>query len=291
MIKNKKILLSADRDIPLLKFLWRWKLATTAALKWKFFPSKSAHTTYNQLLRLKNGGFIKHRITDQANGFVWTLSLKGFKAIQDSLPSLMEAGYDSETLNHDFLVTALHIGDWFISTPPKVKFFTEQQLRRYAVEEYPDWVPKSQSHRPDGYTLLPLKNQLRVVAFEVELSTKPNDKYQEVAEFYSDEDSIARVIWLVPSASAARRLEEQFSQSGVERSNIHNFITVPDFKNSLWGAIVFIGPEKGKTLLEFLDEKPCAKLVQTLVRCPTHPLLDIRKSPYRSRTSALAPKS
>ena len=53
------VVLSENREIPLLLFLWKWKVSTTAALIQKFFPNCKGKTAYNRILSLRKAGLIQ----------------------------------------------------------------------------------------------------------------------------------------------------------------------------------------------------------------------------------------
>lgn len=86
----------------------------------------------------------------------------------------MEVGYKSENKEHDFWVTAIHLGDWLYQIPIGSALCSEQQLRRLHRDHYPEWVPKSTDHRPDGWWNINCgrPNNKSLIALEVELSRK-----------------------------------------------------------------------------------------------------------------------
>lgn len=254
-----RVILSNQRDVPLLLFLWNWKLATTAAIAHRFFRNcRSGIPAYNRLLQLKRSGFIEQRADVRAQKVVWTPSAKGHAAIADYLPPLREEGYKSENIHHDWIVSAVHLGDWLNGKPQGAELFTEQQLRRFDPEFYPSWVPKSDLHRPDGYWLLPNGNGSRVVALEVELARKRSSDYQNVAEFYSEAERIGSVLWVVPSLTTGKRIQRQIQKSQVARTDLHNFVILKSFLSSGWQAVIELGPDTGRTIESFLGTaKPC----------------------------------
>jgi len=101
---SKNVILSNQREIPLLHFLWKWKLVSVAALTKKFFPMCSEKTAYNRLLTLRHAGLITLRSDGKGENFICSLDAKGFAGIQEDLQPLAENGYMSEHLGHDFLV-------------------------------------------------------------------------------------------------------------------------------------------------------------------------------------------
>lgn len=283
-----------DREVRILIFLWKWKLVSNAALTSKrFFPVTSQARAYNRLLDLKRVGLIEVRCDDKIQNFAWTVTQKGFKAIREFLPALREEGFRSEYFEHDFLVTAFHLGDWLIELPSNVRIFTEQELRRCVFDEYPSWVPET-SHRPDGYFGFAGDDKIMPVAIEIELNRKTPTAYEGIGEFYADTTSVFRVLWLVPSVTAAKRIHSKIREYLSVRSNIHNFILVSDFRDLGWQSPIIEGPEAGKTIRQFLDEIPRRKGVESTWNSTAQLLLQSRKSYVKSKVSSLtarAPKA
>ena len=58
MEKIKK--LSLERQVPILLFLWRWKLSTTAAIAAKFFSGKSLHIDQSVLMKSGRAVLAEH---------------------------------------------------------------------------------------------------------------------------------------------------------------------------------------------------------------------------------------
>ncbi len=285
MNRRVKVKLSNERDIPLLGFLWRWKVVTTRALHARFFSSCSLIGAYHRLNRLERAGIIKSVCDERAQKFHWTLSKKGFEAIRSFLPALREEGFASEHVRHDGLVSAFHIGEWLIVRPQEVQLFSEQQLRRYAEESLPSWIPSPEIHRPDGYWGIPAKGQIVPIALEVELNQKNSSFYQAVGDYYSEEQSVIRVMWLVELESQARSIQKQIQKLVSQRGDIHSFASLDQFTAHGWSAKICYGPDSGKTIRESLNlllqqqgGQPAVNSSSTLT---TKHLLDARKSHAR----------
>jgi len=279
---KKNVVLSVEREVPLLLFLWKWKVSTPAALTKKFFRSCSPKTAYNRLLSLRHAGLIQMRSDGFGQKFCCALDKKGFEAIREYLPLLKEEGYKSERVGHDLLLAAFHLGDWFIDTPKTATLFSEQQLRRLDPTAYPEWIPQSEQHRPDGYTRTFFGDKAVTFAIEVELTHKRIDDYVNVAKFYGLFKNITRVLWLVPRPSMAATLQEHMVQRGRSEHNPHNFIVLDDFLKNGWGACIECGPDEGKPLLTVLTGQVPDKHRQSAGQLPFLALLDTRKSPHTS---------
>lgn len=283
------------RDLEILKFLWKWKLAPTRALAERFFPRLSPTTAYGRLRELKRGGFIEHHALDsEAWRFVWTLSPKGFRAVLEKLPSLREEGYRSEHLHHDFHVTACHLGDWLLNRPDSSEFFTEQELRRYQLAEFPSWVPRTERHRPDGYWRVPYRDQMLTIALEVELKLKSVSQYEVLARFYDDNPMVARVVWLASSPGDARKIQDIFKRESPSSYLKHNFVIFKEFESFHWHATIRYGYEQGKSLWFALGIRPAngsSVIDHSPNSCWVSALLDGRKRQTRITTSPTDGKS
>lgn len=163
-----------DDDYTCLKYLWFWKVATTTFLKYGVYKNKNMERAYRRLLQLEKRRLIQSISNRDQSGVFWTLTDKGFKEIQFNHTKLIEYGYATEHMAHDFWVTAIHQAGWILRKPDTSAYFTEQQLRRFDKVSFPDWVPDSVIHRPDGYwkTDLSQPNSKSLVALEVELNKK-----------------------------------------------------------------------------------------------------------------------
>ena len=286
MKRRIKIRLSTERDIPLLGFLWRWKVITTRALHAKFFPETSLVAAYHRLNKLERAGIIKSVCDERAQNFHWTLAKSGFAAIRSFLPALREEGFASEHVRHDGLVSAFHLGEWLDVRPENVQLFSEQQLRRYATESLPLWIPSPEIHRPDGYWGIPAQEKILPVAVEVELAQKSSSFYQALGDYYSEEQSVLRVMWLVELESQARSIQKQIAKSESDRCGIHNFVSMDQFTRHGWCAKICSGPESGKSMRETLhlliEQQGGQSTVNSSSTLTTRHLLDARKSQART---------
>lgn len=247
------------RDLSILKYLWKWKLVSTAAIAAKFFPGLSTLTPYRRLLRLADSNYLHYLHDNDASGCGWCLTPKGFKKIQHLLGELSGQGFRSEYPHHDTTVTAFHLGDWLTHQPEYTQTFSEQQLRRIPNELWDDWVPKSDSHRPDGYSLMFKGEERFVFAFEVEMTLKAKSRYESVAVFYDLQQSISAVFWLVKSRLTVNSLKKYFESFNIRDAAKHNFIVMEEFRTLGWSASFVAGKYKGKKISEVLLHLPPTK--------------------------------
>jgi hypothetical protein len=288
MIK-RRVVLSLDRDLRLLLFLWRWKLATTKALHARFFARSTLRWAYKRLWKIASAGYITSVPVELANGTAWTLTKQGFLAVRDQLPVLREDGFKSESLYHDMVCAAFHLGDWVAGQPTSVSVFPEQQLRRYELESYPSWIPKTTAHRPDGYTMVANGHDNRVFAIEVEISPKPIAVYQSLSSFYANHRNIDRVMWLVNRASFAEHLHSHLAAYDSQGAQLHNFIALGQFLKMGWSSPVVLGPDLGLTIREVYGGKKDGRtLAESRDTSAALLFLDARKSYVRKSACATA---
>ena len=295
MMEKKRKLQTNERDLEIFLFLWRWKLATTKAIADRFFPNLHPVIAYNRLNALKRGGFIQIQTLDShGDRFVWILTQKSFRMLRNHLPALKEEGFRSENIEHDFYTSAVHLGEWLVQQPIKVELFSEQELRRYSLDHYPRWVPRTKLRRPDGYWHVPYNTQMITVALEVELTAKCVDDYGVLARFYKDNPKVTRVVWITRTLSMAKYIEEKIRKEGTKEAPKHNFVVLSDFLKLVWHAPVLFGYEQGKTLGYVLGAHPAKQELRDMNRPLTFmgsSLLDSRKSPFPSRTSTRPAKT
>ncbi len=244
-----------DRDSQILKYLWRWKLASTASVHEAINKISSPYSTYKILDKLERSGFITSQFDWQDQFYVWFLTSKGFYVIKKNLEDLAEDGFLSENHNHDRLVQAFHFGEWVSFQSLQVIFWTEQEMRRFDISDYPDWVPKSKEHRPDGYTRIIGEKKQWTLAFEVELSTKRMAKYESTMQFYKHARQINRVYWLVADNYTKEQILRAKACVNDESFNYHVFIDLADFKKNGWDAVIVNErSERVHTLRENMQE-------------------------------------
>lgn len=236
--KNGKHLVFTPRDQKILHFLWRWKLASTATIHEVIGRPLTPYSTYKALERLTKHKFIESRSTFEQNFSSWVLTDRGFESIRGSLGDLCEEGYGSENHWHDRNVLAFQLGEWATYQIPMVTHFTEQEMRRRAVDYYPSWVPNSKGHRPDGYTRIKAQDKDSLLAFEVEIWAKSLSTYETTLRFYDLIKKINRVYWLVGDSYAKDQICRAKDCIRDTSQNFHVFVDLQEYMKSGWDAVV-----------------------------------------------------
>lgn len=244
--RNGKRRVFTERDGRILHFLWKWKLASTGTIHEAVGRPLSAYSTYKTLERLAKYKFIKTDETFEQNFLSWVLTDRGFEAIRPSLGSLCEEGYNSENHWHDRNVVAFHLGEWATHQLPIVTHFTEQEMRRRAVDYYPSWVPNTKEHRPDGYTKISTGNKEWVLAFEAEIWPKALSIYERTLKFYQIIKQIDRVYWLVGEPLVKSQILRARDCIRETSQNFHLFIDQKKYLEDGWDAP--ITNERSETL-------------------------------------------
>lgn len=232
-------------EIDVLKFIWKWRLLSTNALQRRFYSEFSHVTAYKRILALQKCGWIENQYLPSLQGFAWKLTKSGFRLISDELNELAEFGFKSEAPLHDFIVTAIQLGEGVGGSRDSANDFTEHELRRYHKDVYPSWVPTTDDHRPDGYKRIVANDGEKILALEVERSLKAKGTYQSVADFYDYNSNIDTVAWCVSSISMGNTIFSHLKTSYAENTGAHNFFLIRDFKKHGWAAEAYLGKRKG----------------------------------------------
>jgi len=282
---DNKVKLNFKRDLDLMFFLWKWKMAPSIVLFHHFFKEAGFRTGYNRLMRLEKGGFIKSVTIDRNHGWIWSLADKGFRCIRERLPKLEEVGYKSENIAHDLLVNSVHSGEWYKNPPEGCSWITEQELRRLSLGELPIWVPKSDLHRPDGYWLAPYKDGYRTLALEVELNFKDDLKYGSVGRFYENSEEVSAILWVVKTKPMGTKIHKALKDGIMGSHFCHSFVSLSDFLKSGWQAKIFLGQNAGFTMSQMIHSGSSHHGSPGGVMCMGHAWIDTRKKPINTALS------
>lgn len=272
----------SHEDLLCLQFLWKWKLLSTAALHVAVYGQRSAEGAYKRLMKLARLKLIRSRTANTGDSYVWHLENAGFELISKVLPELAEVGYKSENKEHDFWVTAIHLGEWIRQIPKDCDIFSEQQLRRYSLDQYPDWVPRANEHRSDGWWKLGMDkpNSESLVALEVELSRKSPIEYRTTGEFYSTCVLPMQVIWVVRNESDIGYIQRHLASGSKSGAQEQSFLSLGHYVQHQWQSKIISGKNQGLSLSEILGTLPA----QSLPLGERSVLLDTRKKPMNSRS-------
>lgn len=225
-------------DVKILQYVWMWKVSSTASIHESINRPASPYSTYKRLEKLEKNGYLICHFHDVERFNLWSLSERGFLSVQSYLGDLAEEGYLSENHRHDRLVQAFQLGEWATHQWPKVIFFTEQEMRRKDVDQFPEWVPQTKEHRADGYTRIVGEKKPWTLAYEVELSAKNVQKYEGTLRFYKGAKGVDRILWLVATPFIRDQILRAKACIRDESQNYHVFVDLEDFLKNGWDAAV-----------------------------------------------------
>lgn len=280
--KNYPSLIVTKRDKKVFKDLWKWKAFSTRAIARKHFPKAKEITAYIRLMELHKAGYLEPFQIEGPGYDVWILTQRSFRIIKMKMVDLVEKGFKSENYYHDYINTALHLGEWLDSQPEDAHTFSEQQLRKIPEYNWPIWVPRSASHRADGYSKCNINGAAHVIAFETELTLKEASRYEHVARSYDEQVSVSFVLWLVRSQGMADSIKAHIERSAPKSYLKHHFVLLEDFEQRGWAAPFVAGRNKGSTPLQILCFNDASTRLQRRSSCSVFALLDIKKRPKDS---------
>ncbi|MAZ50107.1 MAG: hypothetical protein CME65_16210 [Halobacteriovoraceae bacterium] len=285
----RSIIHLSERDLNLLGFLFKYKVASSALVMGRYFSSCASHTAYKRLLALEKANFIEARSDHSGKNYLWMLKKKGFDVIKSSLPELAEIGFKSENIVHDYLCTLLSLSLETKSEDKKSIVISEQQLRRFDENVFPKWLPSPKDHRPDGYIRTSEEDNQKLIALEVELNIKKASRYLSTLYFFETySDKIDHILWVLPSHKTGERLSRILKDSGIssrslcpkDREDYHLFISLVEFEKAGMDTKVFNLDQNEITNLK--------KLVGNRhgITTESDPFMDMRilaKSPHKLR--------
>lgn len=287
-MKKRQFKINAE-DINCLWMLWRWKLLSTSAIHKLAYNGRSVYGCYVRLLDLEGKDFVISTGSWDMKTVVWHLGEAGYKALLTQFKSPIENGFRSENKDHDFWVSAIHLGEWISGTPNDCANFTEQELRKISLNEYPKWVPHTKEHRPDGWWKIGLgkHNKESLIALEVELSKKSPQDYSDVGAFYSNVIDVSQVIWVVRSESYKNYILSHLKKGSSTQASEHSFVLLDQYIEFQWQAQIIDGKHQGKKLIEILK----TPMQLTVNHGWAKVALDIRKKPLKSVSQRFASKA
>jgi hypothetical protein len=228
----------APIDAKILKFIWKWKLATAAVLFENLGAGHKVNSFNKRLKKLQRNKMIFSHF-DIASGFwTWELSEFGFYAIRESLGPIKDHGFRSAGHHHDRLVQVFQMGDWASYPEAMAEHVTDQELLRYPQDHWLSWVPKFSGHRPDGYTRVVAPERPLIYAIEVELTSKSLSRYTSTIRWYQLVTKIDKIFWLVDDPFVVTQIAKAITAVREKAKNLHLFIDLREFEKNGWDSVV-----------------------------------------------------
>ena len=242
----------SSKEVELLLFLWKFRLATFETLRRIAFPSLSAKSAYDRLRKLRSGGFVSVVKIEGRADRVWRLEKRGMDYLTHHvLPELKANRFKPHYNYHDLLASAALIGEWFCGTPRGVRIISEQEMKTVEIAELTRNFPQGMDHHPDGIWILNSGEETKRLALEVELSAKSSKRYQEVGVFYASDTFFDHVVWIIRSKDHGNQILTATRKFGIPRDGVHLFVLLEDFKENLWQSKIRNGDFNGKSLASF----------------------------------------
>lgn len=272
-----------QRDVEILNYLWKWKILSSQSIARKFFPDIKPESAHERLRQLEEVNFIES-VQVQKKKYAWQLGKKGYNYIRMFMTEEVHHGYKTEYPYHDYLTTAFHLGEGLCRDLDSEVVYTEQELRCKPDEFYPEWIPQSILHRPDGYSKIIQDGKQTIFAFEVELSLKSKKRYENLVYFYERETGIDHILWLVETKGMIGSIQRIFECYNAYKFSKHNFILLEDFLRTGSQTPILEGNLSGKTLQNILFPNGISSpSLGHHIYC-TDSLLDLKRTPSKSRT-------
>ena len=133
-------------DFALMKTVWRWKLLSYPLASQMVFPKISRIGSYRKIRRLVKEGYLVEREVSRLSMDVIQLSKKGFDCIKYDMDELKQLRFAAQSVDHDYITSAFHLGEFVHAVPKGVVLLTEQQLQAVDNSLLPEWTPKSYEH-------------------------------------------------------------------------------------------------------------------------------------------------
>jgi hypothetical protein len=277
-----KVQLNPHRDIPLLQFLWLWKVCSTVALAKRFFPDASLRTACNRIMKIHLAGYIDP-ISDRCGAKrVWRLTKSGFNIIRNDLPRLRNERYKSEHLTQDILASAILVGEFLEDSPANIDTISQQQLRCYELSEFPQWLPSGLDETIDGFWYIKSVPTPKLIALKIEPASKSQIQYQESLGALSFQEKISDVLWFVRSSWDAGQVQKaEVSYFGTNQNN-HSYFVINDFIKDGWDSKAILGKRQGLSISDLMSGNPQASPTQSQVTRHYLHFFNFQKSHHKS---------
>lgn len=229
----------SNEEADLLRFLWKYRVATFGTLKAIYFPARSPKSAYDRCRKMEAGQFVAIEKIPGQKERVFRLDRRGFQYLQANvLPNLKTKYYKPQSHFHDLVASAALIGDWLYSPQSNVRIVSEQEIKSVDIPEISKAFPNGLSHDPDGIWIFRAGKSSRVIALEVEVSGKTDRRYEEVCAFYSSDTFFEHVFWIVKSREHGNQILECSQRHGIPREGVHLMVLLEDFKMNLWDSVI-----------------------------------------------------
>lgn len=196
-----------ERDRKLLDLLARYQVLPSKLIRKSLFPKSAATNFFRRMRQLEKVKLIRQHGPMSDHSFAWTLddTGKNLCGIEDS-----EIFINRATLEHDAIVA--HVRMTLEQYKIAQSFTPESILRKEAKDKNTfHWRREDTIIVPDGIFQAIIKQQVRVLSLEVELSFKNRRRYNDLFRRYHETHEPVFLIWA--SVHTAERRIQQFMLS------------------------------------------------------------------------------
>lgn len=254
-MKPSKSPILSNKDVRLLVFLWRFRLATFRTIHQLIYPSPNPRATHDRLKKLKNGGFIQMTLIPGTIHKVFCLEKKGFQYLESNvLPELRTKQFKPQSFYHDLLSSAVLLGNMTSSLQIPIRHLTEQEIKSVEIPLLTEHFPNGLSHHPDGIWIVSFDSERKAIALEVELTAKSSRMYEEYSSFYAGDNFFRHVLWVVRSIEHGNQILKASRLHGIPREGLHLFVLQKDFENMGWMSPIRNSHFKGYTMADVFSK-------------------------------------
>lgn len=252
-MKTKSKVIITAREVELLFFLWRHRVATFQTLRNLFYPETGNETAYNRLRRIRDADFIQTGCNEKNGKTIWCLGDRGFRYLESiRLPELKSKGYRPNSCYHDLYVMAALLGEWYKILPEGIAIVTDQELLTTELSCIPPKIQEAFKHRPDGMWVKTHGKEPSAISLEMEITCKSEARYDEICSFYGSFNFIENVIWIVPDRALAKKIQKSALACAMPKDGQHIFVLLEDFESKSWAAKILNSSMSDKSLSDFL---------------------------------------
>lgn len=208
-----------ERDRKLLDLLARYQVLSSRIIRESLFPKSAATNFFRRIRQLEKSKFIKRLGPMSDHAYAWALDDKGKNlcGIEDQ-----EFFINRATLEHDVIVA--HVRMILEQYKIAQTFTSESALRKEAkYKNTYHWRREDTIIVPDGLFKATVKNEVRVLSLEVELSFKNRRRYNDLFRRYHETHDPVFLIWyLVKTKSMGERIEALWDKYCKDNSEKHS---------------------------------------------------------------------
>ncbi len=273
-----------QRDLRIILFLWKFRVATTAMLHQKFFSDTTSRNAYNTLLKLRGHSYIATRTDEYGKDPLWSIDRKGLELIKEYIPETKSNNLKLKNKEKDLLCSGILQGEFLKEIPEEVELITEQMLTVYQNGLLPKYIPDMTEHTPKGYWCFKNENKNRLVSLEIEVTRMSKLHYLDSSYFYKDFSENSRVFWVVKDSTQVKDILFLMYEA-CPKYKVHNFVLLKDIYKNGWHAEIIGGMDKNKILRDVLLQNSLSTAGLTLVKCFQDYMLD-RRLTYRNHSQS-----